>query len=151
MEILVEQLPDNKKYFSFEGQNQRESNLIKTLDMFNYIENLTRIISNEYKNSKKYRSMINKHILSRDGKSKKEICLAILNDIILPTTDIFLSNAPGLIGNIMSIMTPFNKTSKDVMECAEIQSIITNIVIVISLEQITGESFYIKEFVEGTC
>lgn len=150
MKILLEQHPNNKIYFSFEGQNQRERNLIKTLKMFHYVENLNRVINDEYKNSKKYRRMINRHILSRGGKNKKEICLSILNDIILPTTDIFLSNAPGLMDNIKLCMKPFIKAPKDIMECADIQSVITNIIIVLALEQITGQSFYIKEFAEGT-
>lgn len=148
MKILVEALPDNKKYFSFEGENRIESNLIKTLDILNYVENLTRIINEEYKTSETYRKMVNQHLANRKGKTIKEIKASIISDIAEPFTDIFLKKAPSFMNTVKKMMKPFLKTQWDLVKCAAIQSAITNVVVVLALEELTGKSFYIREFVE---
>lgn len=149
MKILVEALPDNKKYFSFEGENRIESNLIKTLDMLNYAENLTRTINKEYKTSEAFRKMVNQHLANRKGKTIKEIKASIISDIAEPLTDIFLKKAPAFMDTVKKMMKHFLKTQWDLVECAIVQSAITNTVVILVMEELTGESFYIKEFVEG--
>ena len=100
MKLIVTDYTNDGTKFHFISENQKEVKLIETMSRINYIDELTQIIKDEYNNSKIYRSMVNQHILNREGKRKKEICLSIINDIIAPTRDIICSKYSDFVNKI---------------------------------------------------